>query len=378
MDLTQIKIRRIIVCLDGTWETPSEKTNVYEFSQSLVNGDVYDSKGMLWEQMHTYYSGLGTGKYRILGGVFGYGISGQITSAYKYICKNYRSEQDEIWLLGFSRGAYAVRSLAGMINNIGLLPKEKLSKTEEAYMLYRNRGNHRRPSGIDSIKFRRDNGCQMPYIYFLGCFDTVGTLGVPKLPWYLGGPIFYNLFNRFHSFHDTKLTPIVKHAYHALSIHDQRAWFRPTLMHFSDKQQLNSKFQTLEQVWFPGMHADVGGQKSSNCSGNIISCHSLWWMMSKARKLGLVFKEDRLLQTPDFRDCKFFYQDSYLSALIYRIMPREDRVIAKDENTFTYDPKLQLYREGDFLSFITQNDLQRYKSKTLTVFYQNVLNSYKI
>lgn len=81
-----------------------EKTNVYEFSQSLVNGDIYDSKGMLWEQMHTYYSGLGTDKYRILGGVFGYGISGQITSAYKYICKNYRSEQDEIWLLGFSRG----------------------------------------------------------------------------------------------------------------------------------------------------------------------------------------------------------------------------------------------------------------------------------
>jgi uncharacterized protein (DUF2235 family) len=76
-----------------------------------------------------------------------------------------------------------------MINNIGLLPKEKLSKTEEAYMLYRNRGKHRRPSGIDSIKFRRDNGCQMPYICFLGCFDTVGTLGVPKLPWYLGGPI---------------------------------------------------------------------------------------------------------------------------------------------------------------------------------------------
>ncbi|KAG1448378.1 hypothetical protein G6F46_011226 [Rhizopus delemar] len=230
MDLTQTKVRRIIVCLDGTWETPSEKTNVYEFSQSLVNGDVYDSKGKLWEQIHTYYSGLGTGKYRMLGGVFG-------------------NEQDEIWLLGFSRGAYAVRSLAGMINNVGLLPKEKLSKTEEAYMLYRNRGKHHRPSGIDSIKFRKDNRCQMPYIYFLGCFDTVGTLGVPKLPWYLGGPIFYNLFNRFHSFHDTKLTPIVKHAYHALSIHDQRAWFRPTLMHFSDKQQLNSKFQILEQVW---------------------------------------------------------------------------------------------------------------------------------
>ena len=81
-----------------------ERTNVYKFAQALANGDVIDYKGQAWEQIHTYYSGLGTSRYKILGGLFGYGISGQIKSAYKYICEHYRDERDEIWLIGFSRG----------------------------------------------------------------------------------------------------------------------------------------------------------------------------------------------------------------------------------------------------------------------------------
>jgi uncharacterized protein (DUF2235 family) len=121
METKSVKPRRIIVCLDGTWDTPSgtnsfpipfriakrqstERTNVYKFSQVLMDGDVVDSQGNLWEQVHTYFTGLGTSQYRMLGGLFGYGISGQIKSAYKYICKRYRDEKDQIWLLGFSRG----------------------------------------------------------------------------------------------------------------------------------------------------------------------------------------------------------------------------------------------------------------------------------
>ncbi|CAO3672964.1 unnamed protein product [Rhizopus microsporus] len=371
MEAYQTKPRRIVVCLDGTWDTPYERTNVYKFAQALANGDVIDYKGQAWEQIHTYYSGLGTSRYKILGGLFGYGISGQIKSAYKYICEHYRDERDEIWLIGFSRGAYAVRSLSGMIYNVGLLPQNKVSKVEQAYQLYRFRGENGRPNGADAIKFRQKYQCKMPSIHFLGCFDTVGALGVPKLPWFLGGSVFYNLFHGLHGFHDTKLTPIVKHAYHAISIHDQRAWFRPTLMHFSDKRY-HPESQTLEQIWFPGMHADVGGQEIPKYSRNIISCHSLQWMMSKAHSQGLVFKENLLRQMLDCKGCKFIYQDSYRSSLVYRLMPREDRVIEKDVTTQTYDPKLQLYNQGDFSSFLTKEDLKRYRSKTLVNYYKKI------
>lgn len=81
-----------------------ERTNVYKFSQALIDGTVIDSKGHMWEQVHTYFSGVGTSQYHILGGLFGYGISKQIKSAYSYLCRNYRDERDEIWLIGFSRG----------------------------------------------------------------------------------------------------------------------------------------------------------------------------------------------------------------------------------------------------------------------------------
>lgn len=112
--------RRIIVCLDGTWETPqgiihifivhlhvastfsiAEKTNVYKFYKNIdITADDDD-----WEYVADYYPGLGTnGKHPLLGGVFGYGISDQIISAYEFICKSYKSTQDEIWLVGFSRG----------------------------------------------------------------------------------------------------------------------------------------------------------------------------------------------------------------------------------------------------------------------------------
>ncbi|RCH86545.1 hypothetical protein CU098_007543 [Rhizopus stolonifer] len=323
----------------------------------------------MWEQVHTYFSGVGTSQYHILGGLFGYGISKQIKSAYSYLCRNYRDERDEIWLIGFSRGAYAARSLTGMIYHVGLLPQTELSRVEQAYQMYRDQGTRECYDEMNPDVFRERNHCQMPSIHFLGCFDTVGALGVPKLPWYFGGPIFYNLFHGLHRFQDTYLSPIVKHAYHAISIHDQRAWFSPTLMQYSEKSEFPWK-QTLEQMWFPGMHTDVGGQEVAKYSRNAISYHSLRWMMSKASKLDLVFQQDVLEQMSNTDSCEHFYQDSYRSAIIYRIMPREDRVIEKDMNSQNYDPTLQLYNGGDFSSFISKDEMNRYRSKTLTTFYK--------
>ncbi|CAO3639502.1 unnamed protein product [Mucor fragilis] len=333
--------RRIIVCLDGTWETPQEKTNVYKFYNNISLDNAADG----WEYITGYYPGLGTnGNFPLLGGIFGYGISDQIIQAYEFICKNYKASHDEIWLIGFSRGAYAARSLSGMIYNVGLLPKDNLSKSKQAYELYRDRCDASRPMNELAIAFRQDNQCRMPLIHFLGCFDTVGALGVPKLPWYLGGSTFYSLFLGLHGFHDTKLTPIVRNAYHAISIHDQRAWFSPTLMHFSEVAPDHR--QSLEQVWFPGMHGDVGGQEVG-AYNNLLSCHCLHWMMDRARKNGL----------------------HYDSSIIYKLMPRQDRVIEKDEMTNNYELS-QLYENGQFLNYMTREQLAMYKPKTLQEFYR--------
>jgi hypothetical protein len=180
--------------------------------------------------------------------------------------------------------------------------------------------------------------------------------------------LVYSLFLGLHGFHDTKLTPIVRNAYHAISIHDQRAWFSPTLMHFSevapDHQQL------LEQVWFPGMHGDVGGQEVGTYN-NLLSCHSLHWMMDRARKNGLKFKNNDSFCNSD--DHQFIYDDSYDSSIIYKLMPREDRIIEKDEMTDDYK-LLQLYENGQFLNYLKQEQLDMYKSKTLEEFYSHYNN----
>lgn len=144
-----------------------------------------------------------------------------------------------------------------------------------------------------------------------------------------------------------------------MSIHEQREWFRPTMMHFSSAAV--SDQQVLEQVWFPGMHGDVGGQESGPYD-NLLSCHSLHWMMSKAIKNGLAFK-----RTTHSSNTQFIYHDSYDSSIIYKLMPRQDRLIEKDVVTRHYNP-CQLYKRGQFLDYLTQEQLALYISKTLQVF----------
>ncbi|KAG2207002.1 hypothetical protein INT47_008471 [Mucor saturninus] len=347
--------RRIIVCLDGTWETPQEKTNVYKFYASLDS-----TTDQTWDYKISYCPGLGTkGNYPLLGGLFGYGITDQILSAYQYICKNYRNENDEIWLVGFSRGAYAARSLTGLIYNVGLLPENQLHHSKDAYQHYRNRGDASRPGELLSLEFRTKFNCRMPSIHFLACFDTVGSLGVPKLPWYLGGSAC------LHEFHDTKLSPIVKNAYHAVSIHEQREWFRPTLMQISAAGDQ----QVLEQVWFPGMHSDVGGQQSGPYD-NVLSSQSLHWIMTKAIQNGLVFKPHCPINT------QFIYHDSYTSSLIYRLMPRQDRSIERDVITNNFCLS-QLFKAGKF-DYMTQEQLGLYRSKTLPNFYSCIQQQNKL
>ncbi len=271
--------KRLVVCCDGTWNTADQAiagepcpTNVTKLALSIASED---SAGV--RQCVYYHPGVGTSRgERLRGGAFGFGLSRNVFDAYHFLIDNYE-DGDELFFFGFSRGAFTARSLAGLVRNCGILRRENADRIDEAWALYRSSAD--KPSGVASTLFRRAYSYE-PRIHFIGVWDTVGTLGIPALgPRWLQ-PIVKRLNHR-SEFHDTKLSTWVDGAFHALAIDERRAAFEPTLWH----QQPGAKDQELKQVWFPGVHCDVGGGYSDASLSDI----SLLWMAERARDYGLKF-----------------------------------------------------------------------------------------
>ena len=273
--------KRIIICCDGTWNTPEKKdvTNIVKFARAIKPADS-DGK----EQVVFYDWGVGTdgGADKIKGGAFGAGIDKNIQDAYRFLVHNY-AKGDEVYVFGFSRGAYTARSLIGLIRNCWLLKKSNADLIPEAYEVYRSK------SKVDANKtknFRSTNARKIK-IKFLGVWDTVGALGIP-----LG--IFGKRNERKYSFHDTTITSIVNNAYHALAINEKRKPFKPTIW----KTKLKRK--NTEQVWFFGVHCDVGGgYKEAR-----LSDYALKWMADKAKACDLVFNDSYLKKIKDKNDIR--------------------------------------------------------------------------
>ncbi|MGH3659880.1 MAG: DUF2235 domain-containing protein, partial [Micromonosporaceae bacterium] len=184
---------------------------------------------------------------------------------------------DDLYFFGFSRGAHTARSLAGLVRNSGLLRRENAGRIQEAWNLYRSATE--KPTGVASALFRRAYA-QETRIRFLGMFDTVGALGVPVLgPAWLK-PVMRRV-NRRWEFHDTTLSSLVDGAFHAVAIDEKRAVFEPALWH----QQPDVKDQEMRQVWFTGVHSDVGGGYAETSLSDI----ALLWMIGRARAYGLEF-----------------------------------------------------------------------------------------
>ena len=262
-------MKRLIVCCDGTWQSLScpYPTNVVKIAQ-VIKPSANDSI----PQIVYYQEGLGTGDEfdKITGGAFGWGIDKDIQDAYRFLCLNYEPN-DEIYLFGFSRGAYTVRSLAGLIYCSGLLRRQYIRDLPKAYDLYRDPKVP--PNDSKAINFRAEYGDHVP-IKLLGCWDTVGELGVPKQI-----PFVSNWINAKYKFHDTKVNRLIENALHAVAIDEQREIFNVTPMRISD--QATTK---LRQVWFPGAHSCIGGGDKAT-SG--LSDAALQWMMEETAKLGL-------------------------------------------------------------------------------------------
>jgi uncharacterized protein (DUF2235 family) len=272
--------KSVVVCCDGTWNTPdelrdgvAEPTNVAKLALAVLTGEGCD-------QVLFYEPGVGTTPDdRVLGGAFGYGLSANIRNAYRFLAQAYEPG-DALYLFGFSRGAYTARSLAGLIRNCGILRPAHADQVDEAFAFYRDRTSHTHPSSIASQLFRRMYAQDSDEIHCIGVWDTVGALGIPdQLP---GWEKLSNLFTgweRLWGFHDTQLSSHVRNAFHALSIDEQRSAFRPTLW----TQDPRAQGQTLEQVWFAGVHSEVGGGSRSAALSDI----ALLWMIDRAQRCGL-------------------------------------------------------------------------------------------
>jgi uncharacterized protein (DUF2235 family) len=274
--------KRLIVCCDGTWNTADQAiaghpspTNVTKLALSIAPKD----PGGVSQRVY-YHPGVGTSRWeRLSGGAFGVGLSRNVFDAYRFLVDNYQSG-DWLYLFGFSRGAFTARSLAGLIRNSGILRRENADRIDEAWALYRS--NADKPAGVASTLFRAAYSHQ-PRIHFIGVWDTVGALGVPALgPRWLQ-PIVARL-NSPYQFHDTKLSTRVNGAFHALAIDERRKAFEPTLWH----QQPGADQQELRQVWFTGVHCDIGGGYAETGLSDI----ALLWMADRAREYGLEFQPD--------------------------------------------------------------------------------------
>ncbi|MBU0914553.1 MAG: DUF2235 domain-containing protein [Gammaproteobacteria bacterium] len=289
--------KRIVVCCDGTWNEPDKHpTNVVKIAHHL-KPETTDGV----QQVVFYDQGVGTqgSLDRYIGGATGRGIEKNVLDAYRFIVHNYDGQSDnghdyddEIYLFGFSRGAYTARAVAGMIHTVGLLKKDLWQQLPAAYQYYRT-PPQQRPA--DS-PFKRPLTKQ-PRIKMVGVWDTVGALGVPT-------PGLKTISKNWVGFFDTELSPLVEHAYHALALDEKRGPFAPSIWQGSPQNG-----QKVEQCWFAGVHSDIGGGYEDDAG---VSDISLVWMVEKATALGLEFDtEDETWQESVKPDSLAPLHDSY-------------------------------------------------------------------
>ncbi len=269
--------KRLIVCCDGTWNSPDQHhvTNVVRTARAVRP---LDEAGI--RQVVFYDWGIGSYHDKLSGGLLGAGIDRNIQDAYRFLAHNY-VDGDQIYLFGFSRGAYTARSLAGFIRHVGLLGKIGTHLIPKAYRLYRGRAGR---DALSVVGFRRAHSRDVR-INFIGVWDTVGALGVPSgiVEQIVEGIVELTGRKRRYAFHDTTLSPIIDHACHAVAIDERRIDFEPTLW-----RQLPGPGQLIEQQWFAGVHGDVGGGNANTGLSDL----ALDWMWSRAETHGLSFDPD--------------------------------------------------------------------------------------
>ncbi len=285
--------KRIIFCADGTWDEPGKNTNVYKIYKALkVSAD----------QIPFYDDGVGSDGLliqKLAGGALGAGLFQKIKDGYTKLAHAYE-KGDEVFIFGFSRGAYTARSVAGMVAVCGLPTANFTDQMVElAFNAYRNRDQRA------ALLAELNKTCDMfdAKLNMVGVWDTVGSLGIPA--------VFGGVSQLLYGFLDTNLHPDVLNAYQALAIDERRAEFPPTLW------TSPAPGQTLQQVWFSGVHCDVGGSYPDDSDGSALSDLTLAWMMGKAAALGLDFAPEVLAKYSLPMDPKFALDTKHESWNLY-------------------------------------------------------------
>ena len=262
----------IVVCADGTWNRPEEDiekdfpTNVLKLARAIKPS----ASGV---KQHVFYDwGLGSYHSSVSAGATGRGIHKNIQDGYRYIVQNY-AVNDKIFLFGFSRGAYTVRALSGLINNCGILKRPDARLISKAWKIYKSPSRKNKPQGEAAKLFRRDHCHPSRKVHFVGVWDTVGALGIPVS--------LMGLLDRYDEYYDTKMGPNVSIARHALAIDEKRKDFEPTI--WTPREGVD-----LKQIWFAGVHTDIGGSYPPDKNTGIRASDTpLKWMLDEAQKAGL-------------------------------------------------------------------------------------------
>ncbi|MFB9240934.1 DUF2235 domain-containing protein [Massilia antarctica] len=301
--------KTIIFCADGTWNSAhdsddplNENSNVYKFFDCLpgyAEGEKSDQEKNYTNhaeivQCAKYINGVGNGTTKIenyVAGALGTGLVVRIVRGYTYVSRLY-NPGDKIVLVGFSRGAYTVRALAGLIANKGLLSNTPPLSGDEAHRQgtkvwfdhYEEKG--KTLAKIATVLTNLSGFLQSAHtkvgalrevsdIHAVAVWDTVGSLGIPSVKPDEHGDAF--------QFTDNVLHEKVKHGRHAISMHERRATFQPCIW---------SERDNVKQFLFAGAHADVGGGYVVDESG--LSDLALDWMLGEASALGVVFDGAKL------------------------------------------------------------------------------------
>lgn len=318
--------KNIIICADGTGNkggyTPD--SNVYK----TYNGvDIHDS---VTKQISFYDNGVGTATnkfWRMLCGALGLGFQRNVRELYRFLAMNY-SPGDDVYLFGFSRGAATVRAFLGFISTCGLvngkdLPYEKLEEyTRDAFEAYK-------ASKYNDAKAKRfrshENSHGIVPIHFVGVWDTVSALGLTAWVDKIGivskflaavTKLMDKALNLVwkHHFYKYQLTDNIENACQALALDDERTSFWPMVW---DETGFKGK---VEQVWFAGMHSNVGGGYERAGLATV----SLYWMLLRAADAGLKFKSGFInTQKEDANVNGRLYNSRDGFAILYRYHPRE-------------------------------------------------------
>jgi uncharacterized protein (DUF2235 family) len=300
--------RRLVVCMDGTWNKPGQKDEGVKTQTNVLK--LYEALAKLPDQISGYFKGVGTDRgEKVAGGAFGWGLFDQIKDGYRFL-REQLQPNDQIYIFGFSRGAYSARSLAGMVLRCGILKRDANPKfpdlgadllttqddgnlrtdvVDRVFALYKRAYDPKNRPEIERFKkqYCNDTGLRL-----VGVWDTVGSLGIPD-----GIVPFLNKFDKaldqkLYGFLDTDLSPRVDAGYHAVAIDEHRKPFLPTL--WTDARgspaRVNVAGSNVEQVWFVGAHSNVGGGYADTGLSDI----ALKWMIDRATRNGLKFEQSAL------------------------------------------------------------------------------------